>query len=104
WPSTGNVEGQAALLVANLIHDVADLVGLAVAALHTDQISATTTLFGNRHQRRALLPGLEEHLRIVDRHLVKHLIALPREALGDRHVAGVEEAAAREPCRRREAD
>ena len=49
-------------------------------------------------------PRLEQHLRVLDRHLVEHLIALRGEALEDLHVLGVKEAAARKPGLRRKPD
>src|SRR5262245_32589516 len=98
----------AKTLVANLSRDVVELFGLAVAALRTKQCGTTTrarsTASGEGAQHRGQVIRLEQHLRVLDRHFVEHLIALAREALGDLHVLGVEEAAAREPRLGREAD
>src|SRR5690606_9874718 len=88
-------------LVTKLGDDVALFVVLAVAALDAEQAAA---LADERHHQRLLPPRLQQHLGILDDHLVEHLVALAREALDDPHVPGVEDAAAREPGRRLEAD
>src|SRR5215475_2424622 len=49
-------------------------------------------------------PGLDEHLRILDRHLVPEFIAHTREFLDGMHAAGVEEAASSKPRRVDEVD
>src|SRR5215472_3010670 len=44
-------------------------------------------------------PWLDEHVGILDSHLVKNFIALPGQLLDDMQVGGMEEAAASEPRR-----
>src|SRR5215469_7437269 len=44
-------------------------------------------------------PWLDEHVGILDGHLINDFIALARQLLNHVHVGGMEEASASEPCR-----
>ena len=80
-------------LVSKLIRDVAFFVHLATRALCLDSVAKTSLAKdAGRHH-----PGLNEHLRIFDRHVVSEFIANTREFLDDVHAAGVEEAPSSQP-------
>ena len=64
----------------------------AASALCDDRIAVGYPQGSCRHN-----PWLEEDLRILDRHFVKHLVPGPGELLDDAHLIGVEEAATSEP-------
>src|SRR6185503_6089424 len=44
-------------------------------------------------------PGLNEHLRVFDRHVISDFISDTCEFLDDMHAGGVEEAPSSKPCR-----
>ena len=101
-PAATKVKGQRAVallsfttafgqfLVSKLIRDVALFVHLAKRALCLDSVAAKPPALaqdaGRHHQ------GLNEHLRIFDRHVVSEFISNTCEFLDDMHAAGVEEA------------
>src|SRR5262245_21306717 len=90
-------------LVSKLIRDVALFVHLAIRALCLDAVAAAKPAkaaplpraqdFGRHHE------GLDERLRIFDRHVVADLISDACELLDDMHAAGVEEAPSSQPRR-----
>src|SRR3954471_19064678 len=86
-------------LVSKLIRDVALFVHFAVRALGLDAVAAARAQDAGRHH-----PGLDEHLRIFDRHVVSDFISDTRESLDDMHAAGVLEAASSQPGRIDEID
>src|SRR5215204_6170043 len=80
-------------LVSKLVRDVALFVHFAIRALRLDSVAAAETAAlaqdaGRHHE------GLNEHLRIFNRHVVSEFISNTREFLDDMHAAGVEEAPA----------
>ena len=89
-------------LVSKLIRDVALFVDLAIRALCLDSVAACPCPWrrtrGRHHQ------GLNERLRIFDRHVVADFIANTGEFLDDVHAAGVEEAPSSQPRRIDEID
>ena len=86
--------GSVQLLVSKLIRDVALFVHLAICALLLDAVATPRAQDTGRHH-----PRLNEHLRIVDRHVVSDFISNTCELLDDMHAAGVQEAPSSQPRR-----
>src|SRR5690606_25539448 len=87
-------------LVPNLARDVVLFVDLAVRALADDVVLPPgQAQHASRHD-----PGLDEHLRVFDRHVVMELVTVATQLFDDAQGARVSEAAAPEPPRVVEVD
>jgi hypothetical protein len=85
--------------VSKLIRDAALLVHLAIRALCLDSITAAKTAGALAQDAGRHHEGLNERLRIFDRHLVSDFISNTCEFLDDVHGGGVEEAPSSQPRR-----
>src|SRR5579863_644988 len=79
--------------MSKLSTDVLGLVDFAIRALmdYLWRAGAQSENFVRHH------PWFDQHIRIVNGHLEKNLVALPRELFNDVQVGGMEEPAASEP-------
>ena len=68
---------------------VAFFVNCAIPAFRNNAVAISGPQHAGRHH-----PGLDEILRIFDRHVVADFIANTRESFDDVHVSGMQEAAA----------
>src|SRR6266516_4188243 len=80
--------------VSKLSGEVALFVHFAIGAFRHNSVATSLPQDSRRHH-----PGLNERIRIFDRHVVSEFISNTREFLDDVHVGGMEEASSPQPRR-----